>query len=67
MPQETNCDCSTKHLGELPAGELPAPVLRRGRLWSVLNISGLPRPNASCNASTQKSASKVLDRRQATT
>ena len=33
--------------------------------WSVLNISGLPYfANASANASTQKSASMVLLRRQ---
>ena len=32
--------------------------------WSVLNTSGLPRPNASVRARTLKPASKVLDNRQ---
>ena len=35
--------------------------------WSVLNTSGLPLPSASSKASTQNSASRVLDRFQATT
>jgi len=29
-----------EHAGELGAGELAAPSLRWGRLWSVLKISG---------------------------
>ena len=32
--------------------------------WSVLNTSGLPRPNASVRAWTLKQSSKVLDNRQ---
>ena len=62
-------------LGELPAGELAPPCLRRGRLWSVLNTSGLPLSIASDRASTQKPTSRacprprsgVLGRRQDTT
>ena len=52
---------------ELPAGELAAPSLRWGKLWSVLNSSGLPWPSASVRASAQKPASRVLDNRQPTT
>jgi len=54
-----------QHLGELVAGELRAPGLRRGRLWSVLKISGLPnRASASPSASTQNPAVSVFDSRQ---
>ena len=35
--------------------------------WSVLQISGWTCPNASFKASTQQSASRVLDNREATT
>ncbi len=56
-----------KDLDELPAGELAAPCLRRGRLWSVLNTSGVPWSRASFRASAQKPVSRVLDNRQATT
>ena len=31
-----------QHVGEVSAGELAAPRLRGGRLWSVLKISGRP-------------------------
>src|SRR5467141_504646 len=57
-----------QHAGEVVAGELAAPGLRRGRLWSVLKISGRPkRASASSSASTQKSAPSVFDSRQAST
>ena len=56
-----------QYLGEFQAGELTAPSLRWGRLWSVLNTSGWPCPSDSFKASTQKSASRLLDNRQATT
>ena len=35
--------------------------------WSVLQTSGWTCASASCKASTQQSASRVLDNRQATT
>ncbi len=35
--------------------------------WSVLKISGRPLVSASSRASTQKSASRVFDRRQEST
>src|SRR2546427_13177767 len=55
-------------VGEIVAGELAAPSLRWGRLWSVLKISGRPkRASASSSASTQKSAPSVFDSRQAST
>ena len=48
-----------QHLGELQAGKrLP---------WSVLQTSGWTCSSASCKASTQQSASRVLDNRHATT
>jgi hypothetical protein len=57
-----------EHAGELGAGELAAPSLRWGRLWSVLKISGMPcRAKASCRTSTQKSAPSVFDSRHPST
>ena len=54
--------------GEVVAGELAAPSLRWGRLWSVLKISGRPwRASASSSASTQNSAPSVFDSRHANT
>src|SRR5258708_9922345 len=35
--------------------------------WSVLNTSGVPRPNASSSMSWQNDPSRVFDSRQATT
>ena len=48
-----------QHMGELQAGELAA--------LSVLKTFGWPCLSASLKASTQKSASNVLDNRQAIT
>src|SRR5260370_24999870 len=54
--------------GEVVAGELAAPSLRWGRLWSVLKISGRPcRASASSSASTQQSVPSVLCSRHANT
>src|SRR5258708_19476795 len=39
-----------QHAGEVVAGELAAPSLRWGRLWSVLKISGRPK-RASASSS----------------
>ena len=51
--------------GEVGAGELAAPSLRWGRLWSVLKISGLPCfASASSTASRQNSTSIVIETRQ---
>jgi len=53
---------------ELVAGELRAPSLRWGRLWSVLKIPGLPnRASASPSASRQNPAMSVFDSRQDST
>src|SRR6266446_6977701 len=54
--------------GEVVTGELAAPSLRWGRLWSVLKISGRPyRESASSIASIQKSPPSVFDSRHANT
>ena len=57
-----------EHTGEVEAGELAAPRLRGGRLWSVLKISGFPYlASASFSASMQNRTSMVFDNRQART